>query len=181
MLGKCLFVWGKPSPRGSVEDAQIILTQANSDLVDGSSSRTNKKLAAFASCLRKKLSLPIHAQGEVGRVLLADGVRVEGKTFRQEETQEKGLKYLDTFSVAVAQKRFCDERKFKRVIPVAPVPHIWRVIWVYEKLGFEVIVPPDMPTMVWKEEMKQGQWRAPGSGYVYEFCSRLMYWYKGQI
>lgn len=180
-LLQCFFCWGTPKPKGDLTDAQIIVVQAASDLVDDSSSQINKELAQYVADLHSLTRLPTHAQGEVARILDKRSVPLLGRTYTQKEALELNLPYIETIHVALQQKQLCDEIGWGRVAVVAPVPHIWRVVWVYERLGYEIIIPAQLPHFLWGEKLEQERWRTPWKAYRYELGARLLYLYKGYI
>ena len=178
---QCIFVWGVPQAKGDLHEAQVILTQAMCNLSDGSASKTNMLLA---KCVRKNyivLGAPVFPQGELAQAIERQQVPIIGQTriLQSSGVFEEG--YFDTYSVALEHKKFCDQMGWKRVVLVSFVPHIWRAKWVYEKLGFEVIIPGEMPKMVFQKDLAQRHWRRDLTGYAYEFLARLYYLWKGYI
>ena len=180
-LLQCLFCWGTPKPKGDLTRAQMILVQAASDLVDDSPSRINMELAQYVADLHTLTRLPTHAQGEVARILDKKYVPLLGRTYTQRQAREQDLPYIETIDVALQQKQLCDDVGWDKVVVVAPVPHIWRVVWVYERLGYEVIIPAQLPRFLWGEKLEQERWRTPWKAYRYELGARLLYLYKGYI
>jgi hypothetical protein len=178
---QCFFVWGVPKPRGNPTHAQIILTQAMPNLEPGIPSRANVLMADFVERCQLKLKLPIFAQGELAEVLKHRGVVLAGETPVQSTANVLGAHYLGTFEVAGLQKEYCTQMCYSRIIPVSAAPHIWRAVWVYERLGFKVIVPTDMPAMVFEKGLTQRRWRRAITAYPYELLARLLYLYKGYI
>ena len=179
---KCLFVWWKPRGFGNLSEAQIILTQAASDMLDGSSSKTNKLLAEAAKNYSEKLNIPIFAQGEVARVLKERNVPVVGSTPREAIPDNFGSKdYYGTSGVAEIQKKYCDEHSLKKALILAATPHTWRAKWTYEKLGLKVILPPESPPMIFEKGMNQRRWRRAITAYPYELKARLDYLFNGVI
>ena len=182
LLFKCFFVWWKPKGNRNLSEAQIIVTQAGSDLLDGSTAQTNKDLAAVAKKYHKALGIPIFAQGEVARVLDQMNVPVAGSTPREAIPDNFGSKeYQGTSGVAALQKKYCDEHGYTKVLVVALVPHIWRAKWTYEKQGFETFSPSDLPWYVLETNANQRRWRRAVVAYPYEFKARLEYLFKGMI
>lgn len=179
---KCLFVWWKPQGSKNISKAQIILTQAGSDLSDGSISKTNRDLAILAKKYSEQLNIPIFAQGEVARVLDEMNVPVIARTKSEAIPDNFGSKeYQGTDGIVSLQKKYCDEHGFKRVIILAFVPHIWRAKWTYEKAGFDTFIPNDLPWYVFQKDANQQRWRRAITAYPYEFKTRLEYLFKGMI
>ncbi|MDE1924648.1 MAG: hypothetical protein KGH79_00485 [Patescibacteria group bacterium] len=180
-LWRCLFVWRAPAPRGDLSDAQAIFTQAASNLVGGASSQTNIALARFAQDLHKRLGLPVYAQGEVAEVLKQNGVPLVGETPKQGTAWIGGETYISTMTVARAQQAKALSMGWKTIIPVTFLPHIGRTVWVYERMGLRVIIPPDLPKNLYEKKMELRYWRYRVTGYAYELAARLAYLYKGYI
>jgi hypothetical protein len=179
---KCLFVWWKPQGDKNPSEAQVIVTQAGSDLVDGSTAQTNVDLANIAREYHEKLGIPIFAQGEVARALDNMNVPVAGRTPREAIPDNFGSReYQGTSGVAALQKKYCDEHGFTKVLVVAFVPHIWRAKWTYEKQGFQVLVPPDLPWYVFETDANQRRWRRAVVAYPYELKARFEYLFKSLI
>lgn len=182
MFFKCIFVWQKPKGQGNLSDAQAILTQAASDMVDGTSSKTNKQLAKMAQDYSKQLNIPIFAQGEVAKILAEDNIQVVGSTPCEAIPDNLGSKkYIGTFGVAKIQRKYCDEHHINRVLVLAPYPHTLRAKWTYEKLGLQVILPPDLPPIIFEKGMNQCRWRRAITAYPYELTARLKYLFRGVI
>jgi hypothetical protein len=179
---ECIFCWWNPRGQGDLKDAQIILTQAASDMRDSSSSTTNKLLAQAADMYGKKLNIPIFPQGEVAKVLDRMNVFIVGRTPCEAIPDNFGSKeYQGTSGVAMIQKKYCDEHRYSTVIVLAATPHTWRAKWTYEKLGLKVIIPPDSPPMVFEKNMNQRRWRRAITAYPYELKARLEYLFNGEI
>jgi hypothetical protein len=179
---KCLFFWWNPEGEDDLKEAQIILTQAASDMADGSPSMTNKLLAEAARSYSEELHIPVFAQGEVARVLDGMDVSVIGRTPREAIPDNFGsTEYHGTSGVALVQKRYCDEHGVTKALILAGSPHIWRAKWTYEKLGIKVILPPKSPPMVFEKGMSQRRWSAAWRAYPYELKARLGYLFEGVI
>jgi hypothetical protein len=175
-----VFCWWDPRGQIDLSPAQIILTQAASDMADGSSSTTNRLLAQAAKEYHEKLGLPIFAQGEVARVLDTMGVPVVGRTPREAIPDNFGSKqYQGTSGVALLQKRYCDEHGLTRALVLAGSPHTWRARWTYEKLGLTVLLPRVSPRMVYEKGMNQKRWSSAWRAIPYEFSARMLYLFKG--
>lgn len=179
-LLQCLFVWGTPKPRGDLHEAQVILTQSMSDCTNGSVSKVHSSLAEYVQKLYDELGLPICAQGELAPALEARRLPLVGKTMAQIAYDVADPEYFGTYEVALEQVRFCAGR-YRQIIPVQVTPAIWRAIWVYEKLGFGVIIPPGIPAMAFQENLKEWRWRRAITAYPYELAARLVYLSKGYI
>lgn len=151
------------------------------NLEDGNISYANYQLADFIALLQQSYDLPMFPQGELVPALLKANVEIlqATKCLPVQGVTEQG--YFGSREVAVEQKETCDRYKWKRIIPVSPVPHTWRAIWVYEKLDLQVIIPPNMPEMVWQKDLAQWRWQGPIRAYFYELLARLYYFYKGYI
>ncbi len=180
-LFQCFTVWGQPAPSGNSEDAQLIVTQAMPDCEGSVSSDTKLELANLAQRHHQELGIPIFPQAEVGRVLENRGVRVIGSAPNQSTISLLSDEYIGSHGIAQLQKDFCDSRGWTRVLVVVPYPHAWRAIWIYERLGFEVIIPPDLPKMKFQSSMTQGRWRRAITAYPYELLARLWSLCKGLI
>ena len=179
---KCFFVWCKPRGSEDLSQAQIILTQAGSDLVDESIGQTNRDLARLAKKYSEQFNIPIFAQGEVARVLDEMNVLVAVRTKPEAIPDNFGSdEYQGTDGIVSLQKKYCDKHGFKKVIVLAFVPHIWRAKWAYEKAGFKVIIPSDLPWYVFEKQANQRRWRRPITAYPYELKTRLEYLFKGMI
>ena len=179
---KCLFCWWNPKQQGNMSDTQIILTQAASDMADGSSSTTTILLAQAARIYSEKLNVPIFAQGEVARVLDSMNYPVVGRTPREAIPDNFGSKeYYGTSGVAKIQKEYCDEKGLTKALIIAASPHTWRAKWTYEKLGIKVILPPKSPPMIFEKGMNQKRWSSAIRAYPYELKARLQYLFKGLI
>lgn len=179
---QCIFVWGVPRAKGDLRDAQVILTQAMCNLTDGSVSKTNKLMAnLIARLYSTDAFLPVFPQGELSRAIREKGVPLFAETelLISNGVLEDG--YLGSYEVAFKQKELCDKMGWKKVVLVSFAPHIWRAKWVYEKLGFEVIIPAEMPRMVFEKGLAQTPWRRAITGYSYEFLARVYYLWKGYI
>lgn len=180
-LFQCFFVWGQPAPRGAAGDAQLIVTQAMSDCVDGGSSETNFVVAELARKYHAELGIPIFSQKEVGRILEAMGVQVVSNAPTQSTTPILSKKYIGTEGVARLQKVFCDSRAWARALIVVPYPHFWRALWIYERLGLQVIVPEGLPKMKFQSNLSQWRWRRAITAYPYELAARLRSLCRGLI
>lgn len=180
-LFECLFIWGEPTSRGNPGDAEVILTQSMSDCEGGASSDTNLVVAELARKYHEKLGIPIFPQKEVGRILEALGVPVVGNTPEQSTTPMLSKKYIGTEGVAWLQKAFCDSCAWTRVLILVPYPHFWRALWIYERLGLEVIIPPGLPKMKFQSTMIQKRWRRAITAYPYELMARLWSLYEGHV
>ncbi len=179
---KCIFYWWNPRGQKNLKDAQIILTQAQTDMADGSSSRGNKLMAEVTAKYSKELSIPIFAQGEVARVLDTMYVSVVGRTPCEAIPDNFGLKeYHGTSGVATVQKKYCDEKGFTRVLVIAGSPHTWRAKWTYEKMGFIVMLPRKSPPMIFEKGANQKRWSRAVTAYPYELSARLKYLFHGVI
>lgn len=180
-LLQCLRAWGKPPRSGKPEAAQVILVQTVSDLKGGRPSETNLALAKLARKYHEQLGVPVFPQVEVGRILEEWGVPVVGSTpvFSEIPVFAKG--YAGTHGIARLQKEFCDSKAWRRALVLAAWPHAWRAIWNYERIGLEVIVPPDLPKMKFERQMSQARWRQALTAYPYEFLARLFYLKQGLI
>ncbi len=179
---KCLFCWWNPKGQEDMSEAQIILTQAASDMADGSSSITNKLLAQAAKDYSEKLHLPIFPQGEVARVLDAMNVPVVGRTPCEAIPDNFGsTEYHGTSGVAEVQKEYCDKHGITKALVLAGSPHTWRAKWTYEKLGLKVILPPKSPPMIYQKGMNQRRWSTAWRALPYELKARLDYLVKGVI
>lgn len=179
-LLQCLFAWGTPRPRGDLQKAQAILTQAWSDCLDGSMSETHKRLTRYVVHLYQELDVPVYAQGELAPHLAKWGIPLAGATRKQDSYTVLDREYFGTYEVACDQKALCGESCL-RIIVVQAVPATWRTIWVYERLGFQVIVPSDMPHTVFQKELLEPRWRRAITAYPYELAARLVYLLKGYI
>lgn len=183
MFLKCLFCWWKPGIKGNLKDAQIILTQASSDMEDGSSSKSNKILAETAKFYSEKLNIPIFAQGEVAKVLKEMNVNsLVGSTPCEAIPDNFESKdYYGTSGVALIQKKYCDEHNIKNALILALYPHTWRAMWTYEKIGIKIILPPKSPSMIFEKKANQHRWRKAITAYPYELSARLKYLFMGLI
>lgn len=164
-----------------MHSAQIILTQACSDLESGKTSGTNVWIAAMAAQLSNEFGIGIFSQGEVTAKLRQLGVEVAGSTRIQSTANPFEDEYLDTWGVAQEQAAYCRKNGITRVLVMHYVPHVWRVMWCYKRLGLEVIVPPDLPIMVYEEGLQQKRLSSPWTLYPFELAARLVYWWKGYI
>lgn len=169
------FVWNI-KPTGTLANGQILLTQAASD-TEEQLGETNIKLASLVRDLFDVLGLPIFSQGEVGRQLILWGIPLVGNTDCQDESNH----YLDSYEVAKLQKELCDKKGLRRAIIVTYQAHLWRVVQIYKRLGFEVIVPAGLPRLMFEKDLSQWWHRRPITHYPYEFLARLYYIYKGYI
>lgn len=176
-----LFLWGKPEDKGLLSSAELIVVQAMSDCIGGHSSRTNYKLAALAKWYQKRLNIPIFPQGEVGNILLKQGVVLIANSPVQSTDDMSSSLYITTESLAQLQKKLCDTYEWTTVLVIAPYPHAWRAIWTYEKLGLRVIIPENLPKMEFQKELISPRWRHRVTAYPYELLARLLYLYKGYI
>ncbi len=182
MFLKCFFVWWNPRGHDDLKNAQIILTQAESDMKDGSSSKGNKLLAETVRTYYEKLNIPIFAQGEVAKVLDTMNIPVVERTPCEAVPDNLGSKeYQGTSGVALKQKKYCDEHGFTKVLIVAGSPHTWRAKWTYEKLGLKVILPPKSPPMIFEKGVSQDRWSRTITAYPYELSARLKYFFMGLI
>lgn len=180
-LFQCVFIWRKPSGEGCLQEAQLIVTQAASDLKDGLFSKSNIGLADCAQRYHEILGIPIFPQAEVGRILKQRDVHILGDTPFDSNTSIFSSNYSGSDGVAKLQKELCDREGWSRVILVATYPHAWRARWIYERLGLKVIIPPDLPRMQFERKFSQKRWRWPITAYPYEFLTRLFFLYKGLI
>lgn len=180
-LFQCIFNWRKPPGEGRLQDAQLIVTQAASDLEGGLPSKSNMGLADCAQHYHKMLGIPIFPQAEVGRIIKQRGIHILGNTPFDSNTSIFSSKYSGSDGVARLQKELCDEMGWSRVILIATYPHAWRARWIYERLGLEVIIPPDLPKMKFEHKFSQKRWRWAITAYPYEFLTRLFFLYKGLI
>lgn len=182
MLFKCLFCWGTPRPVGDASSAQVICVQACGDLADGTTSQTNASLAYTAAEYRNVLGLPLLAQGEVADALSRMSVRSVVRTATQEELRKSGKPYMNTYHVAIEHLKCCKANGWSRVIVVGYAPsHVWRCIWTYERLGLTVILPSEMPSIIWGEHLYQKRLRTPLTHFPFEVCARLFFLYRGYI
>lgn len=180
-LFQCLFVWGQPAPRGALDDAQLIVTQAMSDCEGGASSDTNLVVAELARKYHEQLGIPIFPQKEVGTILEAMGVQVVSCAPAQSAIPLLSKQYIGTEGVAWLQKVFCDSHAWTRMLIIVPYPHFWRALWIYERLGLQVIVPSGLPKMKFQSNLSQWRWRRTITAYPYELLARLRSLYKGLI
>jgi hypothetical protein len=179
----CFLNWGRPDSRGDVHSAQIILTQAASNLIGGGPSITNYDLGMRAMSLHDETGLPVFPQAEVRLAIIKidPEASLVGETPLNAETSLSSKEYADSGDIASLQKKYCDERGYTRVIVVTFVPHIWRAVKVYEKLGLKVIVPPYLPKMKFEMALAQSRWRRPITAYLYELLARLVFLFTGRI
>jgi hypothetical protein len=179
---KCILCWWNPKAQGNLSDAQIILTQAQSDMKDGTSSKGNILMAEVAKKYNEELGIPIFAQGEVARVLDTMKVSVIGRTPCEAIPDNFGNnEYQGTSGVALIQKKYCDEHGLTRVLVIAGSPHTYRAMWTYEKMGFTVILPPKSPPMIFEKGANQDRWSRAITAYPYELWARLKYLFMGVI
>ncbi len=171
---ECVFVWGEPTPKGNLQDAQLIVTQAMPDCEDGAFSDSNIATADMAERLQKELGIPIFPQAEVGRILSSRGVKLAGTTKFFGTVALTNKEYPGSHGIARLQKKLCDERGWTKVLLVVPYPHAWRALWIYERLGLEVIIPPRLPKIVFQKGLTQKRWDSPFTAYPYELVVRLM-------
>ncbi len=182
MLLRCLFCWGIPTPVGDPARAQVICVQACGDLASGGTSQTNVAIAYTAAEYRGVLGLPLLAQGEVADALIPLGVKSIVRTKTQAELRDAGEPYKSTYDVALEHLRYARMNGWTRAIVVAYAPtHIWRCIWVYERLGFTVIIPSEMPSLVWGEDLYQRRLSARSRHFPFELLARLWFLYRGYI
>ncbi len=180
-LFQCFFVWGQPTPKGNPKDAQLIVVQAMSDCEGDVSSQTNLSLASYALRYYERFGTPIFPQAEVGRIIEGQHTPIVGETAFCSTVDLWSDEYIRSDEVARLQKHLCDETGWTRVLVVASYPHAHRACWIYERLGFEVIIPPALPKMQFEKEFSQRRWRKPISAYPYELLARLFFLYKGLI
>jgi hypothetical protein len=175
--------WGTPQPEGDLSSAQIILTQAAPNLVGNREySLTNVALALMAERLQRELDIPIFAQEEVAVILRERGADLVGSTPVFSNVPITSKQYgTGSEGVARLQLDFCQAHGYRSVIIIAFVPHAWRAIWTYQKLGFDVIVPPNLPQVEFQKEFEQWRWRSPITAYPYELLARLAYFKSGFI
>jgi hypothetical protein len=151
-----------------------------SDLTDGTTSRVHDVLARYVIDLQRATALPIYPQGGLARVLAKYNIPLMGRTRESIANSIFDPKYFGTYEVVLEQKAGCAGR-YSRIIPVQVTPAIWRAIWVYEKLGFTVVIPPDIPHMIFQNELSHWRWRRAITAYPYELAARLVYLFKGYI
>lgn len=180
-LFECVFVWGEPTPRGNLQDAQLIVTQAMPDCAGGASSDTNVAIADLAQHLHDKLGIPIFPQAEVGKILETRGVPLVGNTLFYGNVSLLADEYIGSHGIARLQKNLCDEHGWTKVLLVVPFPHAWRALWIYERLGLKVIVPPGLPKIKFQRNLTQRRWRRAITAYPYELLARLISLYMGVI
>lgn len=181
-LLQCLFVWGRPAPRGNPADAQLVVVQAASALENGEASETNIALANMAQKHYERFGTPISPQLEVGLILQERGVPTVGTTKAYSDISILSAEY-GTGSRAVAEihAELCRQRGWTKVLAIAYQPHIWRVIWIYEKLGLEVMVPGGLPVFCPQGNMKQRRHRWVVTSYLFEWFARLWFLFNGYI
>lgn len=178
---QCLFRWGQPAEYGDVHKAQAILTQSMCDLTDGRVSEINKKMAELVKRLNDKLKIPVVAQGDLVPALKEVGVPIFSQTRALPKQSIVAAEYFGSEIVVVDQKKICDKMGWSKVIIIATIPHVWRARWIYEKQGFEVIIPAEIPKMIFQKNLVQPRWRKAVTAYPYEFLARLYFLCKGYI
>ncbi len=178
---ECLFRWGCPEARGNPRDAEIILTQAASNLLGNRPSITNQELAIFAARYVTQLEIPVFPQAEVGQLLAQTGIVPVGTMGFDTNASLFSSNYMGSGGVAMLQKAYCDEHALTKILVVAPYPHFWRVLWTYERLGLTVIIPPNTPRMHFEREYVHARWSRSVTAYSYEFLARMYFFYKGII
>jgi len=181
-LLQCIFVWGRPASKGNPQKAQLIVVQTASDCEGGVASVTNIALADLAERYHKKFGTPIFPQAEAERILQGRGVVSVGTTLIYSTVPLLSEKYGNgSLGIAESQQQFCAERGWTKVLVLAYYPHAWRVIWIYERMGLEVIIPKDLPKMHPQANMSQWRHRRAVTSYLFELAARLFFLYKGYI
>ncbi len=176
----CLFYWRRPVPDRTLNDAQVIIVLACSDLANGETSLTNRQLADYAIVYHRLLSLPIIAQGEVARAIKDKGVPVFSQTRLQTTARPLDPRYLDTQAVAEHDRTLCREQGWTRILLFAYVPYVWRARWVYERLGLQIIIPRNLPHIIF-EDFAQKRLSRRQTLYPFELIARLVYLWRGNI
>jgi len=151
------------------------------DLDDGRTSEINKKMARLVGRLSRELKVPVVAQGDLVPALKKAGVPIFGQTRALPTQRIADAEYFGSEEVVTEQKEICDKMGWGKVIVVSLVPHIQRAIWIYKKEGFEVIIPAEMPRMIFQKDLIQPRWRKAITAYPYELLARLYFLWKGYI
>lgn len=147
ILWQCFTVWHvEPT---SLENAQVILSQAGGNVDEETPGKINEHLATIIRELHEQFQLPLILQGEV--VPCLRDLRILAHTAQQQEID----RYLSTRDVCLFQKKVCEEHGFQRVIVVAFGHHLWRAVRATERVGLEVLIPPGIQNVY---EPKSSQW-----------------------
>ena len=120
------------------------------------SSQTNLSLASYALRYYERFGTPIFPQAEVGRIIEGQHTPIVGETAFCSTVDLWSDEYIRSDEVARLQKHLCDETGWTRVLVVASYPHAHRACWIYERLGFEVIIPPALPKMQFERSSAKG-------------------------
>ena len=181
-LLQCIFVWRVPNPCGNPATADLIVVQSASDCIGNATSTTNIALADAAQVLHETHGTPIFPQAEVGRVLNTRGVATIATTPIYSTISLLTSEYgAGSYDVALLHKQLCVKHGWTKVVVLAYHPHIVRVVWIYEKLGFEVIVPSNVPRMTYQSTASQWRHRRAITSLPYELAARLWFLYQGYI
>ena len=152
-----------------------------SELTDGSFSQTTLETAQIAAQYHRLLDIPVYPQGEVGRALATLQVpSVACAAPGQAAATYYQLQY-DSGDVCDEQVAYCRRHEITKALVIQASPRIWLQMWMYEKRGLTIILPPHLPAMVHQKNMRQWWWGTKYTAYPYELLCRLVYLVKGDI
>lgn len=171
-LWECLTVWNLTPT--SLQGAQAILAHAAGENSPTDPGLVNDYLGSLVRNLYHQLHIPVIVQGELANCLKE--IPLEAKSLRQSESST----YLTSRDIAQWQKSECYKRGIRCIVLVSYYPHFCRGMWVTEKLGLKVLVPPGL-----KEVYDPGnsQWWARNKflNRPYELLIRLYFLWRGWI
>lgn len=174
-LWECLFVWHLKGT-SNFSGADCVFAHAGAYTTAGEPGKMNEYLVEMIADLYQKTRLPIFAQGEMARLLIARGIPVAGSTPTQAESEE----YLDSVGVTKVFKTLADKRGWRRPIMVSYHPHLWRGKAAAEKIGMEILVPHIRPG-IYDSECSQVWMRSPWLNTPRELACRLVWLLQGKI
>ncbi len=171
-LWEAVTIW---SPKATPTfGADVIITHAAADFVDGTQGPANHYLEQVVRRLHIETKLPIIAQGELAQYIR--DLPLYGNIPKQSESPH----YVDSVEVARIHKTVCDEYGWRHPILISYSHHLWRAKMVTRKAGFTDIRNLEMKSIYYRGS---SQWwmASPVLNISREILCRLVWLVQGKI
>ncbi|MCD6550393.1 YdcF family protein [bacterium] len=136
---------------------------------------SNQEIADFVKKLYQSTSVPLILQREI-----AECLKETPKAKVIYEHRIKG-KYLDTYEVLYQAKQFCDKFKWKNILLIAHPDHLPRARLTAKKLGFNVYIPYELPSISYDKQSIKPWTRERWRFLLHELKSGIIYKIQGKI
>lgn len=144
-------------PRGNLAEADVIFAQSfgfrriDSRIVPGLSNEVMARKLVWE--IFKMYHYPMILQWEVAAALPEKPIDL----WEIKKHRKKG-KYLDSYEVALQTVEIMKKHGWRKIILIAQPWHMWRKIKIFEKMGIEIIIPPELWIIPFDKKSDIRQW-----------------------